>query len=141
MKIPDAKNRQEFATWSPSHKFVGLYLCNKGMYRQSEQNLLNSNTSPTCPYNMVNFCLLAADTVSLVWGTPANFNGFRVLAALLHDTLLASAQLCGVEHGAPPIFGRAAITLGIGPHSCILVPFLLFSSPNLSGRSQIGYLP
>ena len=24
---------------------------------------------------------------------------------------------CGVEHRAPPIFGRATITLGIGPHS------------------------
>jgi len=32
----------------------------------------------------VNFGLLAAEIVSLVWGTPANFNGFRVLAALLH---------------------------------------------------------
>jgi len=28
--------------------------------------------------------LLAADVVSLVWDTPANFNGFRVLASLLH---------------------------------------------------------
>jgi len=36
---------------------------------------------------MVNFGLLTAEIVSLVWGTPANFNGFRVLAALLHDTL------------------------------------------------------
>jgi len=27
---------------------------------------------------------LSAEIVSLVWGTPANFNGFRVLAALLH---------------------------------------------------------
>jgi len=35
---------------------------------------------------MVNFGLLEADIVSLVWGTPANFNGFRVLAALLHGT-------------------------------------------------------
>jgi len=26
--------------------------------------------------------------VSLVWGTPANFNGFRVLAALLYGTLV-----------------------------------------------------
>jgi len=33
---------------------------------------------------MVNFGPLAAETVSLVWGTPTNFNGFRVLAALLH---------------------------------------------------------
>jgi len=32
---------------------------------------------------MVNFSLLAAEIVSLVWGTPANFNGFRVLASLV----------------------------------------------------------
>ena len=46
---------------------------------------------------MVNFGLLAAEIVSLVWGTPANFNGVRVLAALLNGTLLvgdwASAKL------------------------------------------------
>jgi len=34
---------------------------------------------------MVNFGVLSAETLSLVWGTPANFNGFRVLASLLHD--------------------------------------------------------
>jgi len=56
------------------------------MYRQSEKNLLSSNTSSTCPRNMVNFGPLAAEIVLLVWGTPANFNGFRVLVALLHDT-------------------------------------------------------
>ena len=39
-----------------------------------------------CSHNMVNFGPLAAEIVSLVWGTPANFNGFRVLAALLHGT-------------------------------------------------------
>jgi len=32
--------------------------------------------------------LLAAEIISLVWGTPANFNGFHVLAALLHGTLV-----------------------------------------------------
>jgi len=31
---------------------------------------------------------LAAEIISLVWGTPANVNGFRVLAALLHGTLV-----------------------------------------------------
>jgi len=35
---------------------------------------------------MVNFGSLAAEMVSLVWGTPANFNEFHVLAALLHGT-------------------------------------------------------
>jgi len=51
------------------------------------KNLLNSNISPTCPYNIVNFGLLAAEIGSLVWGNPANFNGFRILAPLLHGTL------------------------------------------------------
>jgi len=59
-----------------------------GRYRQSEKNLLNNNTFPTCPCNMVNFSALAAELCSLVWGTPANFNGFRVLAALVHGTLV-----------------------------------------------------
>jgi len=40
---------------------------------------------------MVNFGLLAAEISPVVWGTTANFltanfNGFRVLAALLHGT-------------------------------------------------------
>jgi len=48
------------------------------------KNVSNSNTSPTCRSNMVNFGLRAAEIVSLVWDTPANFNGFRVLAGLLH---------------------------------------------------------
>jgi len=38
---------------------------------------------------MVNFGPLAAEIVSLVWGTPANFNGFRALAALLHSQTAA----------------------------------------------------
>ena len=37
---------------------------------------------------MVNFGP-AAEICWRVWGTPANFNGFRVLAAfILHDTLV-----------------------------------------------------
>ena len=45
-----------------------------------------------CPYNMVNFGPLAAKILSLVWGTPANLNGFRVLAALLHGTLVGAVS-------------------------------------------------
>ena len=33
---------------------------------------------------MVNFDLQMAEIDPVVWGTPANFNGFRVLAALMH---------------------------------------------------------
>jgi len=46
----------------------------------------------TCLHNVVNFGLLAAEIVSLVCGTPANFNGFRVLAALLHGTPVLGAS-------------------------------------------------
>jgi len=38
---------------------------------------------------MVNFGPLTAEIGWRVWGTPANFNGFRVFAALLHGTLVS----------------------------------------------------
>jgi len=65
------------------------------------KNLLSSNISSTCPHNMVNFGLLAAEIVSLVWGTPANFKtGFCVLAALLHGTLvLGVSQTAAFNRG------------------------------------------
>jgi len=49
------------------------------------EKLLSSNMSSTCPHNMMNFGPLTAELGSGVWGTPTNFNWFRVLAALLHD--------------------------------------------------------
>jgi len=49
---------------------------------------LSSNISSTCSHNMVNFGPLAAEIGTVVWGTPGNFSGFRVLAALLHRTLV-----------------------------------------------------
>jgi len=39
---------------------------------------------------MVNFGLLAAESDPVVWGTGSNFNGFRILAALLHGSQVAS---------------------------------------------------
>jgi len=41
---------------------------------------------------MVNFGPLMAEVSLGVWGTPANFNGFRVLAALLHSTLVVGVS-------------------------------------------------
>ena len=56
------------------------------------KKLLGSNISPTCPHNMVNFGPLAAAICWRVWGTPANFNGFCILAVLLHGS-----QVVGVS--------------------------------------------
>jgi len=56
------------------------------------KKLLNSNICSTCPHNMVNFGLLTAEIFWRVWGIRANFNGFRVLAALLHGTLVVGVS-------------------------------------------------
>jgi len=73
-------------------QFVGLYLCNQGTHRQSEKNTLSSNMSSRSLHNMVNIGPLTAEIGPVVWGTPANFNGFRVLAALLHDSQVVSVS-------------------------------------------------
>jgi len=60
---------------------------------------------------------LRPTSVSLVWGTAGNFNGFRVFGSVTARQSSSGRQPnCGVEQKAPPIFGRAAITLGIRPH-------------------------
>ena len=41
---------------------------------------------------MVNVGLLAAEIGAVVWGTPAYFNDFRVLAVLLHGSQVVSAS-------------------------------------------------
>jgi len=46
--------------------------------------------SSTCPHNMVNLGPLAAEIGLPVWGSLANFNWFRVLAALLHGSQVVS---------------------------------------------------
>jgi len=75
-----------------------------------KKNLLSSNISSIRFHNMVNFGPLAAEIVSLIWGTPATFNGFRVLAALLYGTpVVGVSQTAALNRGHH--HGRAAITL------------------------------
>ena len=59
---------------------------------------------------MVTFGTLTAEVGSGVWGTPTNFNGFRVLAALLHGTPVVG--VCGVEQRVPPIFPQGVHYVG-----------------------------
>ena len=96
------------------------------------KNLLSSNISPICLYNMVNFGLQAAEIVSLVWGTPANFNGFHILAALLHSQ---TAALNRGRHlysaGRPSHWALAHIS-----SSCVGGPV----APRLYSSNELGEL-
>jgi len=116
-KYSDAKNRHGHHRTTLSSYIFATKACIDNRKNIKQQYL------PACPHNMVNFGLLAAEICWRVWGTPANFNGFRVLAALLHGTLVVgvSQTLRRWTEGAPPILGRAAITLGIGPHSSVFL--------------------
>jgi len=84
-------------------------------------------------HNMVNFGPLAAEIVSLVSGTPGNFNGFRVWAALLHGTLVV-----GVSQAAALNRGRHLYSA----FAHISSSFLL-SSPNLTTGciAEVMYSP
>ena len=86
------KSRQESPSGHHRTTSTGYIFATKARIDNRKKNLLSSNISSRCPHNMVNFGLLPAEIVSLVWGTPANFNGFRVLAALLHGTLVVGVS-------------------------------------------------
>ena len=80
------KKLPKILIWHHCTTLLGYIFATKAHINYRKNNLLNTNVSPTCPYNIVNFGLLAAEICWQVWGTPANFNGFHVLAALLHGT-------------------------------------------------------
>ena len=63
---------------------LGYILSTKAYIENQKKIVKHQYISSTCPHNMVNFSPLAAEINWWVWGTPANFNVFRVLASLLH---------------------------------------------------------
>ena len=71
--------------------FVGYIFATKARI-DNQKKALNSRISPTCSHNMGNFGPLMAKIGLGVWGTPTNFNGFLVLAALLHGTLVVGVS-------------------------------------------------
>jgi len=82
-KSPSAHNRTALS---------GCILATKAHIDNPKKNLLSSNISSRCLHNIVNFGLLAAEIDPVVLGTPANFDGFRDLAALLHGSQVVSVS-------------------------------------------------
>jgi len=106
-KYGTQKTRQKSPSGHHGTTLSGYIFVTTARIDNRKKNLLSSNISSRCPHNMVNFGLLEAEIVSLVWGTPANFNGFRVLAALLHGTLVV-----GVSQSAAFNRGRHLYSAG-----------------------------
>jgi len=81
-EIQDAKVAKNSPSGHHRTTLSGCIFATKA-YIDNRKKLLNNNISSTCPHNMVNFGPLAAEIGLPVWGTSANFNGFRVLPSLL----------------------------------------------------------
>jgi len=73
-KSPSAHHRTTLSSYT---------FATKACIDNQKKNLLNSNISSRCSHNLANFGLLTAEIGWEVSSTPANFNGFRVLASLL----------------------------------------------------------
>ena len=83
-RLPGNTGRKKSPSRHHRTTLSGYIFATKARIDNRNKNLLSSNVSSRCRHNMVNFGPLAAEIVSLVWGTPPNFHWFRILAALLH---------------------------------------------------------
>jgi len=83
--MQDPKARQNSPSGHHCTNLSGHIFATKARI-DNRKKILSSNISSTRSHNTVNFGPLAAEVDPVVWGTPVNFNGFRVLAALLHGT-------------------------------------------------------
>jgi len=92
LEMQDSKIAKNSPSGHHRTTLSGSIFATKAHVDNRKKNFLNRNVSPICPYIMVNFGPLAAQIILLVWDTPANVNGFRVLAALLHGTLVADVS-------------------------------------------------
>ena len=126
------KSRQKSPSGHHPTTLSGYIFATKACIDNRKKNLLSSNISSTCPHNMVNFGPLAAETVSLVWGTPGNFNGFRVLAALLHGTIVV-----GVSQTAALNRGRHLYSAW-RPSCWALAHILVLSASSTVGLSSVA---
>jgi len=109
--------------WRSGHYRTTLFghiFATKARIDNRKKDLLHSNIS-TYPHNMVNLGPLTAEICWRVWGTRANFNGFRILAELLHGTLVV-----GISQTAALNRGRHLYSAG-RPSRWALADILVFT--------------
>jgi len=98
MRLAENTGRKNSPSGHHRTTLSGYIFATKALIDNRKNNFLNIHISPTCPYNMVNVDPLAAGIWWRVWGSPANFNGFGVLAALLHGTLVVRRRTEGATY-------------------------------------------
>jgi len=89
-----------------AHHRTTLYL------KLNHVSTIGKTISCICPHNVVNIGPLVAEIGWRVWGTPANFNGFRVFASLLHR--LRSTEVNQTLHNVWPSSGLVHYTYILG---------------------------
>ena len=94
----------------------------------NRKKLLSINISSTCPHSMVKFGPLAAEIVSLVWGTPGNFNGVRDLAALLHGTLVVGVSQTAALERRRHLYSAGRPSRWSLAHILVLIVLIVFAA-------------
>ena len=91
LEMQDPKNRQNSPPWNRRTTLSGYIFATKA-HIDNRKKIVNQQYTALIlyRYNMMNFGALAAEICWRVWGTPgpAHFSVFRVLAELLHGTLV-----------------------------------------------------
>jgi len=83
VKIQDAKRWQKIPTWAAWHNFVGLYFRKLRHVSTIRKKKFQARICLPRFHNMVNFGVLVAVTIFLLWAPVTNVNAFCLLAALL----------------------------------------------------------
>jgi len=83
LKMQDAKKSPQTPSGHHRTTLLGYIFATKARIHNGKK-ILSINSSSTYPHNIANFSPLMAEIGWPGWGTPANFNRFRVLTALLH---------------------------------------------------------
>jgi len=108
LQMQDAKTRKK----SPSAHHLTTwtaYIFATKAHIDNRKKIVKQQYLLRMPHNMVNFGLVAAEIDPVVWGAPANFNGFRVLAALLHGSQVLGVSSSGIFTGTETKFHLTSI--------------------------------
>jgi len=110
-RLAENTGRKTSPFWHHCTTLLGCIFAAEACIDNRKKNLLSRNMSFTYRHNM------RLRSVG-EFGAPLQISmGFACWQRYCTSfQYWVSAKLCGIDQRAPPVFGRAAITLGIGPH-------------------------